>query len=112
VCLHALGKNRYRKLESEQHREGTALKDIDTKANAARYKVKDTKLSSYGSGRVSADESSERGGLVGMSLLQWDYHTPLASAGWLDFTRDGRLSTYDESVLKLSKVHSGENAHA
>jgi hypothetical protein len=29
-----------------------------------------------------------------------------------DLTRDGRLSTYDESVLKLSKVHSGENAHA
>jgi hypothetical protein len=32
-----------------------------------------------------------------------DYHTPLAPAVH-DLTRDGRLSIYGESVLKLSKV--------
>jgi hypothetical protein len=31
-------------------------------------------------------------------------HTPLGLLAVHDLTRDGRLSTYDESVLKLSKV--------
>ncbi len=37
-------------------------------------------------------------------------HGPLPAVR--DLTRDGRLSTYDVSVLKLSKFHSEENAHA
>ncbi len=39
-------------------------------------------------------------------------HTPLALPAVRNLTRDGRLSTYDESVLKLSKVSSrGKCAH-
>ncbi len=67
--LHALGKNRNRKLESEQHREYPILKDIDIKAKASPT-VRDTKLSSSGSRRVTADESCMRErGLVGMKML-------------------------------------------
>ncbi len=39
-------------------------------------------------------------------------HTPLALPAVRGLIRDGRLSTYDESVLKLSKVLFGGNAHA